>query len=115
MSFEIDISGFENLKQDIEKLGKKAKKLHGTNKVPFDELFPTRFLTRYTDFQDLEDMEDKLEESGFSVETDEDFDSIPEDKLDNFINEHTKFPNWEEMLGTASKKWIEKELGFQGN
>ncbi|MFB3766582.1 MAG: hypothetical protein ACE14P_15240 [Methanotrichaceae archaeon] len=66
-------------------------------------------MNKYTDYSSIDEMFDA---SGFKVESNEDFDKIPVDKLDKFIKEHTKFPTWEKMIGTAGEEYVIHKLGL---
>lgn len=102
MDFELDISGFDKLKGNLEKIGKKLKgnleKLGKKGKVKFSELFPDSFIKKYTQFETLENL---FESSDFKVNTVKDLDAIPRDDWDKFINDHTNFSSWEDMMGKA--------------
>ena len=50
--------------------------------------------------------------SGFTIESQEDFDKIPDDEWDTFIKNNTRFPNWGEMVGTASSEFAARKLGL---
>ena len=99
--FRIDISG-------LDELGRKAKALHGEHKVRIDELFPPRFMTKYTDFASVDEM---IKASGLSVERG-DFEKIRGAEWDKFINDRTRFSNWQEMLNKAGTEWGLRKLGF---
>jgi hypothetical protein len=64
-------------------------------------------MIRNTQFSSFEAM---LEASGFSVETQEDFEEIPDAPWDDFVHNHTRFLDWESMLDKAFEEWIEEQL-----
>jgi hypothetical protein len=66
-------------------------------------------MEKYTQFSSLELM---LEQSGFSIESSEDFLSIPINDLDKVINEKTSFSSWEEMKITATKRLLQMKLSL---
>lgn len=100
MDFEVDTSGFDELINKLDEIG-------GKNEVSFGELFPDRFIKTHTDFETLEDL---FEESGYEVETAEDFDQIPQEDWDNFIESHTEFSSWQDMMGKAFQRWVGEQL-----
>lgn len=106
---EFEMKGFENIKRKLEELKRKAEEIEGKNRIPFTELFPPGFMKRYSDFENIEELFDK---SGFKVESEEDFEKIPDEEWDEFITGHTHFSNRQEMLNTATNEWIKRKLRF---
>jgi len=53
-----------------------------------------------------------FEASGYKIETQEDFNVIPDKEWDEFIKNNTEYTSWEEMLHAASAVWIKKKLGL---
>ena len=99
----IDTSGFDNLKRKLNNLEK-------GHKVTFDKLFPPSFIRKYTDFPSLQEM---FNASGYTIETQEDFERISDEKWDAFIHAKTRFENWQEMLNKAGLEWTARDLGFK--
>ncbi|MFS0661391.1 hypothetical protein AB1L07_21460 [Niallia alba] len=95
-------SGFKQLEQS-------AKEIDGENSVPFPELFPQKFMMKYTQFNSIETM---LDESPFKIETTEDFSLIDDNKWDEYIRKVTQFDSWEQMQEAAAKEWTIKKLGL---
>ncbi len=81
--------------------------LDGTHNVPFAELFPASFMARYTSFGTMDEM---LQKSGFPVESQADFEQIPDDAWDKFVAQNTRFPNWQAMLKQAGEEYVSKKL-----
>ena len=48
--------------------------------------------------------------SGFKVESQEDFEAIPDDVWDEFIRNNTSFASWKEMLQAAGAAWAKAKL-----
>ena len=105
----IKVSGFDELQKDLERMAKAAKKLHGTHQVPFNELFTHSFMTKYTKYQTFDEL---LDDSGFVVETNDDFAAIPDDLFDAHISKNTTFNSWNDMMEQATSDYIAKKLGF---
>lgn len=107
--FEISFKGdgFDKIKRELEKIQSKAKKLEGTNNVPFKELFAQGFLRKHTNFSSLDDM---FQKSGFNINSQEDFKNIPDEEWDTFISNNSHFKSWKEMLDAAGNEWIERQL-----
>lgn len=103
------ITGFREFENELNKLQKRAEKLAREKSVSFDKLFTKEFIQQYTSSQTLQDLYDN---SGFKINSQEDFESIPDDQWDNYIRKVTQFNDWESMLGKASEEYIAKRLGF---
>lgn len=103
---KIEIKGFDSLQKEIRSIEQRVRSLSG--KVSFEQLFTTNFIRRHTDFGSMAEL---IDASGFSVESQEDFENIPDAEWDVFISERTRFENWEDMLQAAVDEYIEKKLG----
>ena len=102
MGFEIEMNGFDELEDSLDSVS-------GESTVTFGELFAESFMRRHTDFDDIEEF---FEESPWTVEDEEDFEEIPEDEFDAYVDDTTMFATWESMLGKAGEKWMADQLGF---
>lgn len=106
MGFEIDTDNFaRELEKAIEK--ETELRLGQKNEIPFEELFTEQFMQLYTEFDSIWAF---LDESPWTVESQEDFKAIPDDEFDDYVNEHTDFPRWKTMYKTAGKKYMERQL-----
>ena len=105
----IEMDGFDEVENMLDEIEKNADELDGENEVKFDDLFCTTFMKKYTDFLSIDEM---FEKSDFDINSQEDFESISEDKLDMYVNKTTVFSTWEEMLEKAIQKWTIKKLGL---
>ncbi len=103
------ITGLDKLEKQLKQMEKGAKELSRTKNVAFGELFPTSFMRRYTSFSSMDEL---LEAGGFHVESQEDFEAIPDEPFDEHIAATTKFSTWEDMLGEATSQYAAKKLGF---
>ncbi|HHY08376.1 MAG TPA: hypothetical protein GX530_07645 [Corynebacteriales bacterium] len=102
-------SGFDDLERNLEDLLERSKGLDGTQSVPIVELLSPSFVSKHTRFTNVEEM---FKASGFSIETQEDFDAIPADERDEFIRSVSPFANWQAMMKEAIKLWTAEKLGF---
>ena len=66
-------------------------------------------MKKYTSFHSMTEL---LESGGFNVESQEDFEAIPDEQFDKHISATTKFNKWEDMLGEAASQYAAKKLGF---
>lgn len=103
------IEGLDELEKSLKKLSSNAKKLSGTSAVPFDELFPPSFMRHHTDASNIDEF---LNNSPFTIESEEDFLAIPDEDWDHYIKAHSNFSSWEDMQGKAAEDYVVKQLGF---
>lgn len=106
-SFKIE--GLDEFKNFFKNMEKQAKDLKNTKEIPFPDLFTTSFMHKYTEFSSFDDL---LESGGFHVETNEDFEAIPDAELDAHIASTTRFNSWDKMFETALDEYIGKKLDF---
>lgn len=107
--FRFEMSGLDKLNKKLQDLSKKAAQLDGNHSVPLTELLTNSFISRHTRFSSVDEM---FEASGFKVDTQEDFDAIPREKLDAFIQSVSPFSGWQTMLQGAAREWTAKQLGL---
>ena len=78
--------------------------------VPFGELFPRSFMIRYTDSENIEEF---FENSSWDIESEEDFEAIPEVEMDQHVDDHSRFRTWEQMMSKGGEEYVTRQLGFQ--
>lgn len=103
------VTGFDKLEKQLKQMEKGAEELSKTKQVSFGELFTTSFMRKYTSFSTIDEL---FATGGFKVDSQEDFEAIPDDKLDKYIASSTKFKNWEDMLSEATSQYVAKKLGL---
>jgi hypothetical protein len=104
----MEFDGFDELSKKLNELKESAESIQGTE-VPLGELLTPGFLAKHTRFLSEDEM---FEASGFNVETAEDFEKIPDDEWNNFIEQNTPFATWSDMLSAAAAEWTRKKLSF---
>ncbi|MDQ9095522.1 hypothetical protein [Bacillus licheniformis] len=102
-------NGFKEFDRKHKKMQQKASELEKGQELQLNELFTDSFMKKNTKFSSLDEMLDK---SPFTIETQQDFESIPDDLWDDFVRENSKFFNWEEMQQEAANIYVAKQLGF---
>lgn len=107
MSDGIEFSGFDGLEKNLKKIQKKAEKLSEKQEVSFDVLFNKEFMIKHTSFEDFDMF---LKNGGFEVNNQQDFENIPENELDSYIEKETKFDNWQQMLDESAGEYFNKQL-----
>lgn len=104
----IEFDGLDELGKKLDELKESAESIQGTQ-VPLDALLTPGFLAKHTRFLSTDEM---FKASGFDVETTEDFEKIPDEEWNTFIEQNTPFATWSDMLSAAAAEWTRKKLGF---
>ncbi|UKA27827.1 hypothetical protein IHC93_17600 [Photobacterium damselae subsp. damselae] len=91
----------------LKKLEKNARELDGKHQVKLADLMSPDFITSCSNFKDLDHL---FSESGFVVESKEDFEAIPDAEWEEFIVRNTSFDSWEEMQKAAGAEYVKKQL-----
>ena len=95
-----NFNGFDEFSRNLNRL---------QGEVPFSELFPPKFMARFTDFTSFDDL---LVKCGFKVDTVEDFVNIPDGEWNAYIASSTRFASWEEMQKKAFEEYAQRKLGI---
>lgn len=103
------IKGLNELQKQFKKMEQAARELEGNNSIPFSDLFTSSFMNKYTNFSNFEEF---LEAGEFTVNSQEDFESIPDSDMDLHVSKSTKFSSWQNMLESATEAYVAKKLGF---
>lgn len=102
-------NGFDELNNELNKMAKAAKDLEQNSSVPFDEIFTKKFMCEHTNFDSFDAF---LTAGGFSVQTNEEFEAIPDSEMNSHVSSSTNFSDWEDMLSTAAAEYTASKLGF---
>lgn len=105
----VKIKGLDKLQKELKTMERKAKELEKGVSVSFGELFNPLFMHDHTLFNSFDEF---LSDGNFVVETEEDFEAIPEHELDAHVANKTKFKDWAEMSQQAANEYAIKQLGF---
>jgi hypothetical protein len=105
----VKIKGLDELSKKLDTLAKNAEELDGTHTVSMTDLLTPGFISEHTRFADADEL---FEASGFKCDSQADFEAIPEDELDKFIQSESSFDSWQDMLGAAGQAWAVKKLGL---
>lgn len=93
----VEITGFD----DLDGFRERVESSDG--KVPMAQLFTSDFMQNYTEFETFEAF---LDRSPWAVETQADFESIPADELDAYVEERTGFDSWATMLSVGGREYV---------
>lgn len=100
MRFEIDTSGIDKFRENMEAMAEPQS-------VPLTDLFPDEFMKQHTRFTSAQAMMD----SGSVIETDGNGVDSPE--WDAFVDQFTDFKSWQEMKDAALAEYAKRRL-FEG-
>lgn len=92
----------------LKKLADDAEELDGQS-VPLSEVLTDEFVQKNSHFDSLEKL---VNASGYTVESQEDFEAIPDEEWDRFISENTSFDFWQEMIDSAGAFYAKNKLGL---
>ena len=99
---------FSELERAMADLQKQVEAIDGQH-IPFNDLFAPNFMAEYTDCSSIDEL---FERGGFTFESQEDFQRIPDHQLDQLVLGHTRFSSWEEMMQTAGQEWAKRQFGL---
>ena len=100
MSIKVNNDGIERLFKSIESIEKQQS-------VKLGDLLNPEFMSKHTQFSSLNEMFDS---SGLPCETEDEFNSMPRNKLDEFITNNTEFNSWDDMIRKAGAEHIDKQI-----
>lgn len=78
------------------------------NQVQLGEIFTPEFMRLYTQFESIEEL---LSAGGFVINSEEDYEAIPDEDIDAHIAKTTNFQSWKEMLTEATDTYLNKNSG----
>jgi NADP-dependent 3-hydroxy acid dehydrogenase YdfG len=107
MSSGFKVTGLGQMKDNLEKLKNNVENIPKHQEVTFDKLFNDNFMQEFTKFNSFQEM---LDNSGFKVETQEDFKAIPDKEWDDYIKENTKFDSWQDMGQSAQQEYLTNQV-----
>jgi len=108
---EFDVDGFDELSDKINDMQEAAEGLEEKDEIRFDELFRDEFMKKYTDFDSINAF---FEKSAWDIESRDDFEEIPTDELDNYVQKHSTLLNsWGEMVRQAKLEYVANALHLE--
>lgn len=103
------IKGLDKIQDELKAMEEKAKELSGEQEVSFEELFTHEFMLKNTRYNTLDEL---FQAADLNIETNEDFDNLPQEELDAGIQKVTKFKSWKDFIGEAATNYFAKRMGF---
>lgn len=107
MSDNIKLTGFDELHKKLDNMKKSAEEMHGENEVRLDDLISDSFIRKHSKFTSF----DEFSKQDVFVKYDS-FEAIPQQELDDFINETTNFSTFNDLLENATVDYTRRKLGF---
>lgn len=98
---------FLELSRLLDEMASLAREIDGTPRASLSDLLTPEFLAEHTRFSSVIEM---FSESGFRVESNEDFAAIPDARWDAFVRSVSSFENWQAMLDEAGAAWAMRVL-----
>jgi hypothetical protein len=93
----VEVKGFDRFEDLLRDFERDLEQAGG--EVPVEELLHPDFMRSYSDFDSFGEL---LAHSKWDVSNDDDFESIPGDEFDAYVDERTKFDDWETMVSVAA-------------
>lgn len=75
--------------------------------VDFADLFDKSFMRKYTNYRTFEKF---LQGGRFCIESQQDFEDLPEEQMDRHVEKNTRFGSWKEMIDFATDIYARKQL-----
>ncbi|OPL14335.1 MAG: hypothetical protein AVO34_14300 [Firmicutes bacterium ML8_F2] len=96
---------YDGFKDFGKQLSKAANNSSGN--VSFDKLFSEGFMAKHSNLKTIGEMFDK---AGITIESEADFEALPEATLNSIVKQYTSFSSWEVMLGKAGEDYMANEI-----
>lgn len=93
----------------LQKLLDRAHELQAQQTVSFNKILTDDFISEHTEFSSANEL---FENSGFKLESAEDFHAIPDEEWDAYIAKVSNFENWLEMQKAAALEYMKSQLGL---
>lgn len=103
------IEGLDELQMKLEKLAKSAE---GLTALILFRWMKCSLQNSFHDTRDFADANELFGAGGFNAGSQEEFQAIPEDKLDAFIQSESAFSSWQDMLSAAGQEWTTAKMGL---
>lgn len=107
MGFKLEVKGLTEIQSQLKRLQSRARSLHGTHSVPIRDLLTDQFMQKHTRFASVDEW---FAQSPFEIQSQKDFESIPDAEWDSYVRTSTAFASWQDMLQKAGVAFAEKKL-----
>ncbi|MGW7931853.1 hypothetical protein ACWEWU_09365 [Staphylococcus xylosus] len=104
----MNVSGFDELENYLNKVSKNAEKLSENSEVDFQDLFPTQFMQNHTDTDDIYTF---IDNSNLGVKNTDDFNKIQNtNEWNDYVIKSSDFSSWNDMHKTALEHYLKDQL-----
>ena len=93
---------FDDLSNMLDDLDKRARELGGEHDVPIEDILTPAFVSSCSEFTSIDAF---FGAGGFSFESQEEFERIPEEELNSHVRATTTYGDWDEMLTAAGEQY----------
>jgi hypothetical protein len=107
MTSSFEIKGLNEIQNKLNVLQHDIEKITKEERVTLNDLFPSSFMRKYTQFSTINEM---VNNSPFKVESEVDFKNIPDNDWDVYVREKTSFQSWNEMKSKAAEEYMGKKV-----
>jgi hypothetical protein len=102
-----EIRGLDEAMRSLKRMENNARRLEGRHEIKASDIFTPAFMRRYTKVISFEAL---IEAGGFQVDSQADFDAIPDAEWEKVVREHTSFASWREMQEKGAEEYASKRL-----
>lgn len=106
----VEFNGFNDFTRALEK---EIYDLSSQNQIPVSDILSDSFISKNTPYSDFDEF---LDAGGFSISTQEEFESINDFEINTFVSDKTRFSSFQEMVDAAGREYVVnrfKKLGFK--
>ncbi|WP_407311388.1 hypothetical protein [Desulfosporosinus sp. SB140] len=96
------IESFNHIENETNWLEKPPRDLEEET-VTLSQIFTSQFMQLHTQFGSIEEL---LSSGGFEINSEEDYDAIPDRDIDAHVAVTTNFSTWKEMLIAAADAYL---------
>lgn len=107
MSSGFKLDGFDELNKKLDEMQQAAEELEGENEVRLDELISDSFIRKHSTFQSFSDFSEQDIFKRYDS-----FEAIPQQELDDFIDQTTDFSSFNDLLENATVDYTRRRLGL---
>lgn len=106
----VEFNGFDDFTKALEQ---EIYDLSSQDQIPVSDILSDSFISKNTPYSDFGEF---LDAGGFSVSTQEEFESIDDLEINAFVSDKTRFSSFQEMVDVAGREYVInrfKKIGFK--
>ena len=94
---------------DLKGLADKSAELSKGNNINIESLLNDELIQKFTNFASVQAF---LEKCPIDLKNIANLQDLDNNKMDSFVNDHTNFSNWKELLGKVTETFLSGKLKF---